>query len=158
MDPGGDVKGRRSCPPMWTSPGKSMVLTGADETYCLPGAGCACQGSPGRPATAVTSHAASETRSRAGTPWEGTVKEAPTALLHDSRRSRWISPEMLDQARCGKEKVFSESILLFPHRSDKTDSRSGRNAATPSPAQAAPSEQKRLVRAGGPFLYKVARN
>ena len=31
--------------------------------------------------------AASETGSRAGTPWEGTVEEAPRALLHGSRRS-----------------------------------------------------------------------
>lgn len=39
-------------------------------------------------ATAVTSHAAIETRSRAGTSWEGTVEEASAVvLLHGSRRS-----------------------------------------------------------------------
>jgi len=44
-------------------------------------------GSPGHPTTAKTSHAARETRSRAGTLWEGTVEEEPTALLHGSSRS-----------------------------------------------------------------------
>lgn len=40
----------------------------------------------GRDLTAVTSHAGTESRSRAGTPWVGTVEEAPAAFLNDSRR------------------------------------------------------------------------
>lgn len=63
------------------------MLTRADETYCLPGADLAYQGSPERSATAITSHAAGETGSRNDTLWEGTVEEAPRALLHGRRRN-----------------------------------------------------------------------
>lgn len=71
------------------TPGRPMVLTRTDETYCLRGADLAYEGSPGRSAAAshVTSHAAGETGSRNDALWEGTVEEAPSALLHGSRRN-----------------------------------------------------------------------
>ena len=46
-----------------------------------------CPQPHGRDLTAVTSRVATESRSRAGTLWEGTVEEAPVAFLNDSRRS-----------------------------------------------------------------------
>lgn len=59
-DPGADVKGGWSCPPTSPSRGRSVVLTGANQNYCLPGTGCACGESSGHSPTAVTSHGASE--------------------------------------------------------------------------------------------------
>lgn len=68
--------------------GRSMMLSRAAVTYHVPRAGHACQWSPGHATTAVTSHEARESRSGAGTSWEGTVEGVPTVLLpHGSRSS-----------------------------------------------------------------------